>query len=237
MITTLVFDLDDTLYRELDFVHGAFYEVARFMIEQKLVWINADNSVQHLHQEMITLLESEGRGKIFDRLIDKYAGDRKNDISVPELVRVYRQAKPNLSLYKDAIEVLQWAKQESYSTGIITDGAATVQHNKIGGLGVAQVVDIVMVTYDLGEEFSKPHAKPYEEVLRKLDINPQEAIYIGDNPHKDFIGARKLGINTVRIIRDCGDHMQTRLDDEHEADYEITHLMELPKVIQQINDK
>jgi putative hydrolase of the HAD superfamily len=65
-----------------------------------------------------------------------------------------------------------------------------------------------------------------------LRLDFSDCVYIGDNPNKDFITARKLGMGTVRIVRDVGDHMQTRLGKEYEADaviYSLTELIKLNK--------
>ncbi|MEM5598044.1 HAD hydrolase-like protein [Niallia circulans] len=55
----------------------------------------------------------------------------------------------------------------------------------------------------------------------------KDCVYIGDNPNKDFVTAKKLGLHTIRIVREIGDHMQTKLDQGYEADKKIYSLMEI----------
>lgn len=233
MIKTLIFDLDDTLYRELDFVYGSFSEVANFIIQCQPYLVDKGISTNQLYQEMINILQREGRGKIFNQIIDKY----ELDIEIKALVKVYRQAIPTLKLYNDANDILRWAKAQDYYTGIITDGNSQVQHNKIKSLQLDNYVDEIVVTYDFGEEYSKPHPRAYLHMLEHFECKPKQMIYIGDNPNKDFIGARELGIHTIRIVRECGDHMQIRLHRDYEADYEVNTLELLKKIINQINYK
>lgn len=132
MINTIIFDLDDTLYKELDFVYGAFKEVCIYLANK----YNKDE--KQLYKDILNTLEEHGRGKIFNIICEKY--NMKEDIK--ELVKIYREAKPKISLYKDAKYILAYLKannkieEKYYNIGIITDGKASVQWNKIKLLGL-----------------------------------------------------------------------------------------------------
>jgi putative hydrolase of the HAD superfamily len=60
-------------------------------------------------------------------------------------------------------------------------------------------------------------------------VHPDEVIYIGDNPHKDFVGIKPLGFRTVRIMR--GNHRHVEMPPEYEADHRISSLVELSQLI------
>jgi putative hydrolase of the HAD superfamily len=64
-----------------------------------------------------------------------------------------------------------------------------------------------------------------------LQISPEETIYIGDNPYKDFIGAKKVGISTVRVLFKGREYSKVRLDKEYEADYEVEKLNEIMNLL------
>ena len=221
MIKVLLFDLDDTLYYEKEYVLGAFKEVA-YYLENKY-----GENAEKLYVRMIEVLESLGRGKIFNIICQE--NNFKEDIK--QLVNVYRNSKPKLELYDDSKEVLSWARKQGYKLGIITDGCSKVQWNKIKSLDIEMLVDKIIVTDDLGEKFWKPHERSYLDMMKHFDINKSECIYIGDNPNKDFIGAREIGIKTIRIIRKKGDHITTFLEKEYEADLNIVNLLELKEVL------
>lgn len=232
MIKTIIFDLDDTLYRELDFVYGAFREVCKYLSYK----YNKD--VEQLYQDTIYILDEFGRGKVFDMICNK--NGIKEDIDF--LVKLYREAMPPLKLYEDAEHILREFKgegsklllneeQTSYNIGIITDGKSSVQWNKIKALDLENRVDKIMVTDDYGLDFWKPNEFSYREMLKYFNSMPEECIYVGDNPNKDFIGARKVGMHTVRIIREVGDHMKTFLDKDYEGDFIIKDLKELKCII------
>jgi len=216
----LVFDLDDTLYNEADFVHGAFKEVAQYLSKKHSI------ACEEVYRSMLRLLAINGRGRIFNDICDSYNLDE----DINNLVEIYRNAAPNISLYEDADHFLNYC-QGKYRLGLITDGIHYVQRNKIRLLGLEKYFDSIIVTDEHGEDFCKPGIKPYVRMAEELGTAFDEMIYIGDNPRKDFCGARQLGIYTVRIIRPVGDHMGLRLGREYEADREIASMYELKAVI------
>lgn len=234
MIKAVLFDLDDTLYRERDFVEQAFCHAAVFFAgyleerrkkfreqEKNAEDVLHSESPEALTEQMLGLMEQEGRGEIFNRLCERYGAD----IPVQELVRIYRETEPTLSLYPDGEAFLSLLKEKNILTGLITDGNAEVQHRKIRALGLYKRLDVVLASYDLG--LSKPDPEVYAYCGEKLGCAPAEMVYIGDNPLKDFIGARKLGMKTVRIIRPEGMHMGRKAEEGYEADMTIHLLTEL----------
>lgn len=222
MIKALIFDLDDTLYYEKKYVLGSFKEVAYYLGNKYKC------DIEKLYVRMVEVLEALGRGKIFNIICEE--NNFKEDIQ--NLINIYRNSKPKLELYEDSKEFLIWARENGYKLGIITDGCSKVQWNKINSLAVEKLVDKIIVTDDLGKEYWKPHKKSYLDMMNYFNINENEGIYVGDNPNKDFIGAKELGMKTVRIIRENGDHVKTFLYKEYEADFNITNLIELRNLLE-----
>jgi putative hydrolase of the HAD superfamily len=225
MINTIIFDLDDTLYNERSFVFGCFQEVCSYLSKKYDVRFSV------LYESIRGIFREHGRGKIFNILCKKYNFDEKID----DLVNIYRNAMPNIKLYDDS-RLFITKFRSKYNLGIITDGKASVQWNKIKLLGLSDYVDKIIVTDDYGLSNWKPNTFSYNMILSCFNTSPSQSIYVGDNPHKDFVGAKELGIHTVRIIRNCGDHMKTFLDNNYEADYNIYSLAELGKIIDIINN-
>lgn len=221
MIKLLIFDLDDTLYNEFQFVQNGFEEVAKYLSNKYVI----DN--EKLYSAMLELLKKHSRGAIFDKLCEKYNFNEE----VMKLVEIYRNAKDKFELYEDAREVLT-KLQYNYKLGIITDGKASVQWNKIKCLDIEKYFDKIIVTDDFGREYWKPNEYAYKKMLQYFNCKPDEAIYIGDNPVKDFIGARKVGIFTARIIREQGDNMKLEAAKGYEADFTIRNLKEILNIIQ-----
>ena len=74
---------------------------------------------------------------------------------------------------------------------------------------------------------TKPDPQVYARTLEDLGVKASDAVYVGDNPAKDFVGARALGMSTVRIIRPEGDHMSDVAKPGYEADLTVHALTEL----------
>ncbi|OOM77941.1 phosphoglycolate phosphatase [Clostridium puniceum] len=226
MIKALIFDLDDTLYYEKEYVLGALKKVAYYLGNKYR------KNEEKFYIRMEEILNTLGRGKIFNIVCEE--NNFAEDIN--DLVDLYRNSKPKLNLYDDSKEILKWAREHDYKLGIITDGCSKVQWNKIDALNIEKLVDKIIVTDDLGKEFWKPHGKSYLDMMKYFGVSKDECVYIGDNPNKDFIGARELGMKTVRIIREQGDHITIFLEKEYEADFNILNLLELKEVLKSINN-
>lgn len=227
MIKALIFDLDDTLYNEKTYVFGAFKEVSNYLGYK----YNLDEI--KLYNDILDIFHTNGRGKIFNILCNKYNLDE----SIERLIDIYRNSRPKLNLYDDAGKILKWGKEKGFSIGIITDGCSKVQWNKVKSLDLENIVDKIIVTDDLGREYWKPHKRSYLEIVKFFNVKCGECVYIGDNPNKDFITCKKLDMKTVRIIRKQGNHMKIFLDEEYEADININDLEELKDSIKSFDEK
>ena len=192
-IHAVVFDMDDTLYNERTFVQSGFRSVAQNLSTR----FNLDKEKVYL--EMLGHLESDGRGKIFDSVLKNYG------ICTPqlaeELVEIYRVHTPEISLYPDVIETLKKLRTRQLKTGIITDGLHSVQKKKVNALRLKDFVDFIIYTDELGPNYEKPHPAAFLRALEVLNLEPQNVLYIGNNPEKDILGANSVGMISVHLCR------------------------------------
>src|SRR5438270_726613 len=86
----LIFDLDDTLYEELTYVSSGFRAVARWL-ETQFQWDQESS-----YQCMWEILERQGRGKSFDRVLQR--NGKLTAALVRACVSVYRHHQPNIQL-------------------------------------------------------------------------------------------------------------------------------------------
>jgi len=219
----VIFDLDDTLYPERDYVISGFRAVA--------VWVEQQSGIPKiLIEKELKYLFSKGiRGKIFNLWLQQ----RGLPLDwVPKLVQVYRGHRPNLKLFPDAKQILYRLK-ERYLIGLVSDGYLEVQKEKFKALNLSPFFDAVLFTDELGQKYWKPSPRPFKEILHRLKvIQPEKAIYIGDNPKKDFLGARQVGLITVRILRPEGEYNHlTPPTFQHAPHYTIHSLVELEALL------
>lgn len=228
MIKGIIFDLDDTLFEEKDFVMSGFRVVSR-QLNESFPEKSADDYFKILKH----LFDDGQRGYIFDKLLE--ISEINNSHIIPELVRTYRQHLPDIKLCGDANVVLPELKKMNYKIGLITDGYRMVQRNKVKALGIEQYFDAIIYSDDHGLEHWKPSELPYKLCLDNLNVNPDETVFVGDNPVKDFITANKLGIITVRIIRENGEHREKSCGEQYDAKYHIRNLNELLSILKKIS--
>ena len=226
MIRAILFDLDDTLYDEMQFVKGGFEAVSSYTSK------NANVNQNVVYQLLLDVLEKHGRGQTFDIALKKLGLYNKN--LIPKLVEVYRTHKPKLSLYSEVRTVLSTLRKQGYKLGLITDGNVKVQRNKVEALKIKDFFDCIIFSDEYGIEKQKPNSFPYRKVMEELKVSARETIYIGDNPYKDFVSAKKLGIHTIRIMR--GQYKNVTLNKEFEAEYQIINLGELIDIVPQIKE-
>lgn len=79
-------------------------------------------------------------------------------------------------------------------------------NEKLTALNIAQYFDCVVFSDLWGRESWKPSSKPYLEVMKQLAAKSGVTVYIGDNPLKDFFGARRCGWQTIWLRREEGEY-------------------------------
>ncbi len=213
--TVLVFDLDDTLYDELSYVLSGFSAVSKFLKETKGL------SAKTTFSTMKNLLETEGRGHIFDNLLKKYGIYTKTLLK--QCIHIYRHHIPKIELDRDAVEMFKRYKKSPIY--LVTDGHKIVQDLKIKALKLDKKMKYCYLTNRFGIKNQKPSPHCFLLICKKEKVLPEQVIYIADNPSKDFIGIKPLSFQTVRILR--GRYKDITLDAKHEADRTIKSLNEI----------
>ena len=222
----VLFDLDDTLYPERDYVFGGFRTVAEYL--STICGFETDDILSRL----ISLFETGIRGNTFDLILQNLGLSSHIDL-VQELIERYRTHTPRIKPYPEVARVLETLRLE-FGLGLLTDGYASVQRRKVKALNIGHFFVSVLYSDDFGRKNWKPSLIPFKRLLVDLETEPSHAVYVGDNPHKDFIGARKMGITTIRTLRPNTEYYEISLQPEFEADYEIQALTGLPLLIKKI---
>jgi putative hydrolase of the HAD superfamily len=224
LIKVIGFDLDETLYDEISFVKSGFRAVSQFM--QAEYQIDKDDFFD-------TLMHSfhvQGRGHNFDFALRKH-GFHSPEL-IDRLIEIYRSHEPEISLREGTREFLMCLSRK-YDLGIITDGIGRVQRNKVKSLEIEELFDVIIYTDDYGKENWKPSELPYRKLLGFFDSSPDEVMYVGDNPHRDFVSANKIGMRTVRLHK--GKHKDSVVGKDYAANYHITNIHELQSVLKIVN--
>ena len=187
------FDLDDTLYKEIDFLKSAFKEIVEYTLKRSG---SHDLVAADLYEGMLAAYFS--KKDAFDYLIAAVGMDLDKAI----LLSLYRNHVPQISLSEGALELLNEIKGRGFEIGIITDGRSVQQRNKIKALGLDKIVseENLIISEEFGSE--KPNVNNYKYFMMRYPT-VSDFVYIGDNVKKDFVAANSLGWTTI-CVRDNG---------------------------------
>ncbi|MCW3019091.1 MAG: uncharacterized protein JWN10_1399, partial [Solirubrobacterales bacterium] len=212
----VAFDLDDTLYPEKEFVESGFRAVASVLHER--FQVNEDDALK----AMSTSLAENGRGRQFDDVVARFELTRRQ--SVKELVSVYRHHVPSISL--PAASGATLAQLRPRPLYVVTDGHKIVQQNKITALGIAPLLRHAYITHRYGIAKRKPSTYVFELMIRRERCRPQDVLYVGDDPSKDFRALRPLGVRTVRVL--TGRHAAVAVPAAQDAEYAVASITDVP---------
>jgi putative hydrolase of the HAD superfamily len=212
----VVFDMDDTLYLERDYVRSGFEAVGR--------WLQRNRAVDGFAQIAWRLFEEGRRGDIFDRALERLP---PVEVRVEELVARYRRHRPRIEMAPDARRWLHHNGGAS-ALALITDGPPASQSRKVTALGLRDIgFAPIILTGRWGDAFRKPDPRAFVAVERRLGLSGRQLVYVADNPAKDFVAPRRLGWSTVQIVRDGAIHASGPAAADKAADRVISTLDEL----------
>ena len=183
----VIFDLDDTLYSEKQYVKSGYKKIAEYIGHQEA-------------EEKLWNYFLEGKPAIDAYLIEIGAENKK-----AECLDIYRSQMPEINLYDDVAELFQSLKENDIKVGIITDGRPEGQRNKIKALGLEKLVDDIIITDELGGvQFRKPNDISFRIMQCRWRVPFEQMVYIGDNLGKDFQAPRQLGMRRIYIMNEEG---------------------------------
>ncbi len=243
MITAVVFDLDDTLYDEVDYCKSGFVSVSEFLAYRA-------SSISSFAVSLLRRMDEHRASAedIFDVLWKQFTtGNRKNtfnaaldelgigydDNLIQELINIYRNHVPNITLPDDSRDVLGQLSGK-YTLALLTDGFLPAQQLKVQALGIERYFKCIIYTEQLGRQFWKPSPVGFEKLMKTLNVRAENIAYIADNEKKDFIAPNKLCFLTIQIIRPARLHTKTAPQADAVARYKIYKISQLPALLEKV---
>jgi len=215
-ITTIIFDMDNTLFDLVGAQHAACKAVVSHLDHKD--W-------EALFSLFLTTTHGfESHENIRDYLCDQ-------QLFTPETYaatcRIYDSEKLRfITPYPGVRETLATLRQLGYPMGIVTDAEqkdATLRLDKCGFLSLFDCV----VTSDIVKK-KKPAPEPFLHALTSLNVTPAEVLVIGDSPRRDIEPCRALGIRTAYAR--YGDRFSGDREICH-ADFVLDHMSQLPGLL------
>ncbi|WP_316811420.1 HAD family hydrolase [Pedobacter heparinus] len=183
--SVVIFDLDDTLYKEIDYLVSAYRHIALNIVKP---------TRKDLVEKMLHHYYSGSN--VFDWVLEEYSSVVPN-LNKELLLNEYRNHVPNIELDNATRFFLNSIKEKGIKSGLITDGRSVTQRNKLLSLGLKDYFDDIIISEEFGSE--KPDYRNF--VFFENKYPEANFIYIADNLNKDFIAPLNLGWQMV-CIRD-----------------------------------
>lgn len=175
-----VFDLDDTLYDEYDYVYSGITYICRKL---------GHFTRKHFHPNILGSV-AEGGGDWLSLLCQEAGLPPSVKTS---LLWMYRLHQPTIRLSAACSKMLAQAEIYSKAVLILTDGRSLTQRLKIEALGLSHIP--LFISEDYGSE--KPDPLRFQIIEKYYPAKLH--VYIGDNPNKDFYAPNALGWHTVGV--------------------------------------
>jgi putative hydrolase of the HAD superfamily len=218
----IVFDLDDTLYPEQDYVRSGLRAAGDFA--------RVHFAIDGIAAIAISLFESGRRADLFQAALEILGYERPEEEWIRALVSAYRNHLPSIRMFGDVATVLPELGQQG-RLALLTDGYLPPQRLKVKALGVDALCDPVIYTEEMGRHCWKPAPDAFISLEQLCRARPEECIYIGDNPAKDFVAPRLRGWQSVRVRRSGTEHAHVKASREQEANFEVTDFWQLRRLL------
>jgi len=222
MIKAVIFDLDNTL---LDFKKMKEYGVRAAV--SAMIEAGLDCNEEEAYEFIFTIYHEKGweYQSIFDDFLIHKTGIISNKLLAAAIVAYRRAKESSLLVYPNVRRTLIHLIKHGIKIAVVSDAPSREAWMRIYYLNLHHVFDIVL-TFD-DTKIHKPSPIPFKMALKQLDINPDEALMIGDWPERDVVGAKQVGIKTIFArYGDTADIQHSGADWEVDDIYEVVHIVD-----------
>jgi FMN phosphatase YigB (HAD superfamily) len=222
-IECIHFDLDSVLYIPIDFLENALRLVVGAMVEHGLQ-ASMDAALDKLHQ--IRRADSNARDH-FNRLCLHFNGNEDPIIIAAGVEKFWDCKAGGMITAPGAYNVLEQLSR-NYPLTIISNGPPVKQAGKVTRLGLARFFSGLKPQQGIWKHSfyatddparAKPKPDLWETARDDLRFSYEKCLMIGDRYWTDMLGAKRLGMTTVKINQ--GEHRHEKVEEvcaAHEND-------------------
>lgn len=134
-----------------------------------------------------------------EHLLDALESSDRHDL-IERLEQIYSEAmlEHPPQLVEGARETIEWCRANRLRTGIVSNTGRTpgrVLRTLLDRLGLGSSFDTMIFSNEVG--VCKPKPEIFERLIADLEVEPENAVFIGDNPHADVAGAAAAGMRAI----------------------------------------
>ena len=227
MIKAVVFDVDNTLVDFMKFKDASIDSAIHAMIDAGL-----DLTVAQARAKIDEIYRRKGIE--YQQVFDDFLNETLSYIDYRILANgiiAYRRAREGVLVsYPHVNMALLKLARMGLKLAVVSDAPRLQAWMRLAQLGVDGFFDVVVTFDDTGKR--KPAPEPFQRALELLEVEPPEAIMVGDWAERDMVGAKEIGMHTVFArYGDTFGTVNTR------ADFEVNDALELIPVIDRLNSQ
>ena len=200
MIRAVLFDVDFTLarpgpelmpegYVRCGAAHGLVLEAERYERARDAAFVDLQRHPELDHDEEMWIAFTE-------RIVRGMGGDAPAAREVAVELTARWQQHANFELYEDTLPILRGLRARGIRVGLVSNSARDVREFAVHH---ALEIDAGISSFHHGK--TKPHASIFRAVLQLLEVEPEDALMVGDSVDDDVEGARAIGMHAVLLDR------------------------------------
>ncbi|MBU0527086.1 HAD-IA family hydrolase [Candidatus Micrarchaeota archaeon] len=236
MIRGVLCDIDNTLVDFLTFKEKTARASVSAMVSHGLPTTEEDAYRRLFEVYAEFTMEYE---KTYYQIISQFGLDvnKAEEIQQAAIIAHQRMMNEVLCPYPMVKPVLAELRRMKLKIGVVSDAPRNKAWKRLVLSGLFDQFDFVITHQDTMQH--KPHPTPFQLGLEKLGLPPNEVIFVGDDPAKDILGAKQLGILSCLALYGFKDTQRYRkydLDSLPKADFEIERFEDILGMIATAND-
>ena len=225
MIQAVVFDLDNTLVDFMLMKRTAVSAGIKAMLDAGLTCSEeeATDRINRIYQEQGIEYQ-----RVFNNMLLEILGRIDHKILAAGIIAYRRTREASLVTYPHVSMTLFRLARMGLKLAVVTDAPPLEAWLRLCYLNLHHIFDAVVTFDDTGER--KPSPVPFQRVLGMIQVEPSEAIMVGDWEERDILGAANVGMRTA--FARYGDTFETKATS---ADYELSDISELIDIVTKMN--
>jgi putative hydrolase of the HAD superfamily len=243
-IQAVLFDLDDTLiswerpsvsreefyYPRVERVHAFLSNAGHRLPPCREFWDILNKSILAMWAEAKKTWHITSFGRLLDQLLEDLGLDTSR-LDVDQVLRQFGwEPWPGVELFPETVPVLRALRESGYKTGLLTNSFMPMwmRDEELRAYGLLDLLDRRVSAGDVG--YLKPHPAVYRHLLAQLDVVPDQALFVGDRPGNDIVGANETGLVSVLM---SPPYLERELDGV-QPDYQIERLDQLLPLLERL---
>lgn len=225
-ITAIIFDLDNTLLDFMKMKKASIRAAIEALLEAGLI---IDR--QQAEEDILAIYREHGfeYQEVLDVYIEQVTGELNYRYLAAAIVAYRRAKEASLMMYPRANATLLMLAKMGLKLGVVSDAPSREAWLRICYLNLHHIFDAVVTFDDTGKH--KPAREPFEKICNLLEIEPEDAIMVGDWPERDMVGAKQMGMRTA--FAKYGDLAGVV---ESGADYVLEDIYQLVEIVERNNN-